>query len=89
MFQDLRNLVPIYTVFSINKSSRYKSGSLNVEIPIKCHYNTLATIIGPYSIAKRFDDALLKTYSGELIVVASLNDDRRKKLLEVYNITLL
>ena len=43
-------------------------------------------IIGPGSIANNFADALLKTYSGELKAIASLNDDRRKTFGDKYNI---
>ena len=35
-------------------------------------------IIGPGSIANNFADALKQSYSGELISIASFNDQRRK-----------
>ena len=43
-------------------------------------------IIGPGSIANNFADALLQTYSAELIAVASFNDERRKVFGDKYNI---
>ena len=43
-------------------------------------------IIGPGSIANNFADALLQTYSAELIAVASLNDNRRTVFGDKYNI---
>ena len=43
-------------------------------------------IIGPGSIANNFADALLQTYSAELIAVASFNNERRKVFGDKYNI---
>ena len=44
-------------------------------------------IIGPGSIANNFADALLQTYSAELIAIASYNDERRKVFGDKYNIS--
>ena len=41
-------------------------------------------IIGPGSIANNFADALLQSYSGELIAIASFNDERRKTFGDKY-----
>ena len=43
-------------------------------------------IIGPGSIANNFADALKETYSGELVGIASFNDERRKIFGNKYNI---
>ena len=43
-------------------------------------------IIGPGSIANNFADALLQSYSGELIAIASFNDERRKTFGDKYKI---
>ena len=43
-------------------------------------------IIGPGSIANNFADALKESYSGELIAIASLNDNRRNEFGDKYNI---
>jgi len=43
-------------------------------------------IIGPGSIANNFADALKESYSGELIGIASLNDDRREEFGDKYKI---
>ncbi len=43
-------------------------------------------IIGPGSIANNFADALKQSYSGELISIASYNDQRRKTFGDKYNI---
>ena len=43
-------------------------------------------IIGPGSIANNFADALKQSYSGELVAIASLNEERRKTFGDKYNI---
>ena len=43
-------------------------------------------IIGPGSIANNFADALKESYSGELVALASLNDERRQTFGNKYNI---
>ena len=43
-------------------------------------------IIGPGSIANNFADALKESYSGELVAIASFNDERRKTFGNKYNI---
>ena len=43
-------------------------------------------IIGPGSIANNFADALKESYSGELVAIASFNDERRKTFGDKYNI---
>ena len=46
-------------------------------------------IIGPGKIAHRFADGLKETSSGELIAIASKNEDRRKSFGDDYNINSL
>ena len=43
-------------------------------------------IIGPGSIANNFADALKESHSGKLEGIASLNDERREKFGNKYNI---
>ena len=43
-------------------------------------------IIGPGSIANNFADGLLSSYSGQLVGIASKNDDRRKSFGDKYNV---
>ena len=43
-------------------------------------------IIGPGSIANNFADALKQSYSGELLAIASFNDQRRKTFGDKYDI---
>ncbi len=43
-------------------------------------------IIGPGSIAHNFADGLKQSYSGELVAIASLNDERRLSFGNKYNI---
>ena len=43
-------------------------------------------IIGPGSIANNFADGLISSYSGQLVGIASKNDDRRKLFGDKYNI---
>ena len=43
-------------------------------------------IIGPGSIANNFADGLKSSYSGQLVSIASKNDDRRKKFGDKYDI---
>ncbi len=43
-------------------------------------------IIGPGSIANNFADGLVSSYSGQLVGIASKNDDRRKLFGDKYNI---
>ena len=46
-------------------------------------------IIGPGSIANNFADGLKGSYSGQLVSIASKNDDRRKNFGDKYDICLL
>ena len=41
-------------------------------------------IIGPGSIANNFADGLLGSYSGQLVGIASKNDERRKSFADKY-----
>ena len=43
-------------------------------------------IIGPGSIAHNFADALKESFSGKLIAIASLNNERREEFGNKYNI---
>ena len=43
-------------------------------------------IIGPGSIANNFADGLLSSYSGQLVGIASKNDERRKSFGDKYNV---
>ena len=43
-------------------------------------------IIGPGSIANNFADGLKGSYSGQLVGIASKNDDRRKNFGDKYDI---
>ena len=43
-------------------------------------------IIGPGSIANNFADGLMNSYSGQLVGIASKNDDRRKSFGDKYNV---
>ena len=43
-------------------------------------------IIGPGSIANNFADGLLNSYSGQLVGIASKNDERRKSFGDKYNV---
>ena len=43
-------------------------------------------IIGPGSIAHNFADGLISSYSGQLVAIASKNNDRRKSFGDKYNI---
>ena len=43
-------------------------------------------IIGPGSIANNFADGLKGSYSGQLVSIASKNDDRRKNFGDKYDI---
>jgi predicted dehydrogenase len=43
-------------------------------------------IIGPGNIANNFADGLTSSYSGQLVGIASKNDDRRKLFGDQYNV---
>ena len=43
-------------------------------------------IIGPGNIANNFADGLTSSYSGQLVGIASKNDDRRKSFGDKYNV---
>ena len=43
-------------------------------------------IIGPGSIANNFADGLSESHSGQLVGIASKNEDRRKNFGDKYNI---
>ena len=43
-------------------------------------------IIGPGSIANNFADGLKGSYSGELVAIASFNDNRRKTFGDKFQI---
>ena len=43
-------------------------------------------IIGPGNIANNFADGLKSSYSGQLVAIASNNEDRRKNFGDKYNI---
>ena len=43
-------------------------------------------IIGPGNIANNFADGLKDSYSGQLVSIASKNDDRRKSFGDKYDI---
>ena len=46
-------------------------------------------IIGPGSIANNFADGLKGSYSGQLVSIASKNDDRRKNFGDKYDLSLI
>ena len=43
-------------------------------------------IIGPGIIANNFADGLLSSYSGQLVGIASKNDERRKSFSDKYDV---